>query len=94
MATTAIHRLTLDPMGKYSNAFFSETTNMIKAKLYMNVHWMVLYNLKVFCSDMKFKKPVRAQNYRHLHFTLTMILMMYAKGGNVNMTDKLCVEIY
>jgi hypothetical protein len=30
--------LTLDPMGKYSNAFFSETTNMIKAKLYMNVH--------------------------------------------------------
>jgi hypothetical protein len=37
MATTAIHRLTLDPMGKCSNAFFSETTNMIKAKLYMNV---------------------------------------------------------
>jgi hypothetical protein len=33
-------------MGKYSNAFFSETTNMIKAKLSMNVHWMVLYNLK------------------------------------------------
>jgi hypothetical protein len=29
MATTAGHRLTLDPMGKYSNAFFSETTNMI-----------------------------------------------------------------
>jgi hypothetical protein len=26
-------------MGKCSNAFFSETTNMIKAKLYMNVHW-------------------------------------------------------
>jgi hypothetical protein len=25
-------------MGKYSNAFFSETTNMIKAKLSMNVH--------------------------------------------------------
>jgi hypothetical protein len=24
--------------GKCSNAFFSETTNMIKAKLYMNVH--------------------------------------------------------
>jgi cyclopropane fatty-acyl-phospholipid synthase-like methyltransferase len=29
MAATAGHRLTLDPMGKYSNAFFSETTNMI-----------------------------------------------------------------
>jgi hypothetical protein len=41
MATTAGHRLTLDPMGKCSNAF-SETINMIKAKLYMNVHWMVL----------------------------------------------------
>jgi hypothetical protein len=41
MAATAIHRLTLDPMGKCSNAFFSETTNIIKAKLYMNVHWMV-----------------------------------------------------
>ena len=45
MAATAIHRLTLNPMGKCSNAFFSETTNMIKAKLYMNVHWMVLYKL-------------------------------------------------
>ena len=56
MATTAGHRLALDPMGKCSNAFFSETTNMIKAKLYMNVHWMVLYKLYVFCSnDMKFK---------------------------------------
>jgi hypothetical protein len=28
MAATAIHRLTLDPMGKCSNAFFSETTNI------------------------------------------------------------------
>jgi hypothetical protein len=45
MAATAIHRLTLDPMGKCSNAFFSETTNIIKAKLYLNVHWMVLYKL-------------------------------------------------
>jgi hypothetical protein len=40
MAATAIHKLTLDPMGKCSNAFFSETTNIIKAKLYMNVHWI------------------------------------------------------
>ena len=60
MATTAGHRLTLDPMGKCSNAFFSETTNMIKAKLYMNVHWMVLYKLDVFCSDMKFKMAATA----------------------------------
>ena len=48
MATTAGHRLTLDPMGKCSNAYFSETTNMIKAKLYMNVHWMVLYIFMFF----------------------------------------------
>ena len=60
MAATAIHRLTLDPMGKCSNAFFSETTNIIKAKLYMNVHWMVLYKLYVFCSDMKFKMAAMA----------------------------------
>jgi hypothetical protein len=32
MAATAIHRLTLDPMGKCSNAFFSETTNIINEK--------------------------------------------------------------
>ena len=50
MATTAGHKLTLDPMGKCSNAFFSETTNMIKAKLYMNVHWMVLYKPRFFVS--------------------------------------------
>jgi hypothetical protein len=33
---------------------------MIKAKLYRNVHWMILYNLKVFCSDMKFKMAATA----------------------------------
>ena len=60
MAATAIHRLTLDPMGKCSNAFFSESTNIIKAKLYMNVHWMVLYKLYVFCSGMKFKMADKA----------------------------------
>ena len=60
MAATAGHRLTLDPMGKCSNAFFSETTNMIKAKLYMNVHWMILYKQYVFCSDMKFKMAATA----------------------------------
>jgi hypothetical protein len=60
MAVTTGHRLTLDLKGKCSNAFFSETTNKIKAKLYMNVHWMVLYNLFVFCSDMKFKMAATA----------------------------------
>jgi hypothetical protein len=47
-------------MGKCLNAFFSETTNMIKAKLYMNVHWMVLYKPSFFCSDMKFKMAATA----------------------------------
>jgi hypothetical protein len=60
MAATAGHILTLDPKGKCSNALFSETTNMIKAKMYLNVQWMVLYNLMVFCSDMKFKMAATA----------------------------------
>ena len=60
MAATAGHRLALVPKGKYSNAFFSETTNMIKAKLYMNVHWKALYKLYVFCSGMKFKMVATA----------------------------------
>jgi hypothetical protein len=59
MAASAGHRLTQDPKGKCSNAF-SETTYMIKAKLYMNVHWMGLYKLYVFCSDMKFKMVATA----------------------------------
>ena len=60
MAATTIHRLTLDPMGKCSNAFFSETTNMIKAKLYMNVHWMVLYKVTVFRSSRIFNMAATA----------------------------------
>ena len=38
----------------------SQKLQMIKAKLYMNVHWMVLYKLYVFCSDMKFKMAATA----------------------------------
>ena len=60
MAATAGHRLILDPMGKYSNAIFSETTIIIKAKLYMNVHWMVLYKFYVLCFDIKFKMAATA----------------------------------
>jgi hypothetical protein len=60
MATTEGHKLTLDPKGNCLNAFFSETTNMIKAKLYMNVPWMVLYKVYVFCSDIKFKMAATA----------------------------------
>jgi hypothetical protein len=39
------HRLTLDPMGKYSNALFSETTNQTESKLDRIVHWMVVYRV-------------------------------------------------
>ena len=60
MDAIAGHGLTLDPKGKCSNAFFSETTIMIKPKLYMNVHWMVLYKLYVFCFDIKFKMAATA----------------------------------
>ena len=79
MATTAGHRLTLDPMGKCSNAFFSETTNMIKAKLYMNVHWMVLYKLYVFCSDMKFKMAATAE----LSLTLDPMGKMFQNASSL-----------
>ena len=46
---------------------------MIKVKLYMNVHWMVLYNLKVFWSDMKFKMAATAE----LNLTLDPIGKMF-----------------
>jgi hypothetical protein len=48
MAATAGHRLTLDPMVKCPNAFFSETTNQTESKLDRNFHWMVLYKVRFF----------------------------------------------
>ena len=88
MAATAIHRLTLDPMGKCSNAFFSETTNIIKAKLYMNVHWMVLYKLYVFCSDMKFKMAATAG----LSLTLDPMGKMFQNASSLKPLLKLTIE--
>ena len=85
MAATAGHKLTLDPMGKCSNAFFSETTNMIKTKLYMNVHWMVLYNLKVFCSDMKFKMAATAG----LSLTLDPMGKMFQNASSLKPLEQL-----
>ena len=79
MAPTAIHRLTLDTMGKFSNAFFSETTNIIKTKLYMNVHWMVLYKLYIFCSDMNFKMAATAG----LSLTLDPMGKMFQNGSSL-----------
>ena len=85
MAAIAGHRLTLDPMGKCSNAFFSETTNMIKAKLYKNVHWMVFYNLKVFCSVMKFKMAATAG----LSLTLDPMRKMFQNASSLNSLGQL-----
>ena len=66
-------------MGKYSNAFFSETTNMIKAKLYMNVHWMVLYKHQVFCSGIKFKMAATAG----LNLTLDPMGKMFQNASSL-----------
>jgi hypothetical protein len=85
MAAIEGHRLTLDHMGKCSNAFFSETTNMIKAKLYMNVHWMVLYNLKVFYSDMKFKMAATAG----LSLTLDPMGKMFQNASSLKQLEQL-----
>jgi hypothetical protein len=51
-----------------------------KAKLYMNVHWMVLYNLKVFCSDMKFKMAATAE----LSLTLDPMGKMFQNAWHLN----------
>jgi hypothetical protein len=72
-------------MGKCSNAFFSETTNMIKAKLYMNVHWMVLYNLKVFYSEMKFKMAATAW----LNLTLDPMEKMFQNASSLKPLEQL-----
>ena len=85
MADTVGHILTLDPMGKCSNAFFSETTNMIKTKLYMNIHWMVLYKLYVFCSDMELKMAVTTG----LSLTLDPMGKMFQSASSLKPLGKL-----
>jgi hypothetical protein len=54
---------------------------MIEAKLYMNVHWMILYNLKVFCSDMKFKMAATAG----LSLTLNPIGKMFQNASSLTL---------
>ena len=51
------------------NAFFSETINQTQSKLHRNVHWIVLYKVLVFCSDIKFKMAAMAE------LSLTLNLM-------------------
>ena len=79
MATIAGHTLTLDPMGKCSNALFSETTNLTESKLDRHVHWMVLFKLLVFCSDMKFKMALTAG----LSLTLDPMLKMFQNTSSL-----------
>jgi hypothetical protein len=55
------------------------TTNIIKAKLYMNVHWMVLYKRYVFCSDMKFKMVATAG----LSLTLNPMRKMFQNASSL-----------
>jgi hypothetical protein len=52
---------------------------MIKAKPYMNVRWMVLYNLKVFCFDMKFKMAATAG----LNLTLDPMGKMFQNASSL-----------
>jgi hypothetical protein len=49
------HRVQCFKLSPAVAAILNFILNMIKAKLYMNVHWMVLYKHSFFCSDMKFK---------------------------------------
>jgi virulence-associated protein VagC len=70
MTTTAGHRLILHPMEKCSNAFFSETTNMIKVKLYMNVHHKLTLDPMGKCSNAFFSETtnmIKAKLYMNVH---------------------------
>ena len=71
-------------MGKCSNAFFSETSNMIKAKLYMSVHWMVFQKLQVFCFDMKFKMAATSG----LSLKLDLMGKMIQKSSPLKVLDQ------
>ena len=53
-----------------------------KAKLFMNVHWMVLYKLYVFCSDMKSKMMATAE----LNLTLDPMGKMFQNASSLNTT--------
>ena len=52
---------------------------MIKAKLYMNCHWMFLYKPYVFCSDMKFKMAAMAG----LNLTLDPMRNMFQNASSL-----------
>ena len=61
MAAIAGHRLALDPMGKCSNPFFSETINQteIQTRRECSLDGS-LQSLAFFCSDIKWKMAATA----------------------------------
>jgi hypothetical protein len=67
------------PSNDHSWAVWFQFTNMIKAKLYINVHWMVLYKLYVFCSDIKFKMAATAG----LNLTLDPMGKMFQNASSL-----------
>jgi hypothetical protein len=48
------------PIGIKNIHFVADLPMIIPGQFYMNVHWMVLYKLYVFCSVMKFKMAATA----------------------------------
>ena len=66
-----------------SKRFFSETTWTIETKLPKNDHWMVLYKLLVFYSDMKFKMAATAG----LSLTLDPMGKMFQNASSLNHLD-------
>jgi hypothetical protein len=72
------------PIGIKNIKFVEDLPMIIPAKLYMNVHWTVLYNLKVFCSDMKFKMAATAG----LSLTLDHMGKMFQNASSLHIETK------
>ena len=70
MAATAGLKFTMAPIGK---------TDMVKAKLYIDVYWMVFYKLQVFGSDMIFKMAATAG----LSLTLNAMGKMFQNASSL-----------
>ena len=79
MATMTRLSLTLDPMGIPIFIFFSETTKQIWTKLGRNVHWMVIYKILVFGTDLKSNMAARAHNVFWLAEILKIFLLETTK---------------
>jgi hypothetical protein len=56
----------------------------------MNVHWMVLYKLNVFCTDMKFKMAATAE----LSLTLDPMGKMFQNASSLKPHGQLKPEAF